>query len=66
MPVLVVNEGQQVDPAGTVTDVYEITFTIAGHPGSFNITVPKGGDAVAAAEQAINAEASTVNALYGL
>lgn len=66
MPVVSVTESQQIDAAGTLTDVYEITFTIAGRPGAFNITVPKTGDPVAAAAAAIAAEEATVNAIYGL
>jgi hypothetical protein len=66
VPVISVTEGQQVDLAGTVTDVYEIVFTVAGRPGSFTVTVPKGGDAVAAAEAAIGATASQVSDIYNL
>jgi hypothetical protein len=66
MPVVAVTESQQVDAAGTLSDVYEITFTIAGHPGSFNVTIPKSGDAVAAAEAAIAEVAGQVTAIYGL
>lgn len=61
-----VTETQQVDPAGTLTDLYEITFTIAGRPGSFTVQVPKTGDPVSAAEAAIGAEAGAVNAMYGI
>ena len=64
--MIAVTESQQVDLAGTLTDVYEITFTIQERLGSFNITVPKAGDPVAAAEAAISAEVSQVNAIYGL
>lgn len=66
MPVVAVTESQKVDPAGTLSDVYEITFTLAGHPGSFNVTVPKEGDAVAAAAAAIAEVAGEVNAIYSL
>lgn len=66
MPVLSVTEGQQVDPAGTVSDVYEITFTLSGHPGSFTVIVPKTGDAVAAANAAIQEVAAEVGGIYGI
>jgi hypothetical protein len=66
MPVVAVTESQIVDAAGTLTDVYEITFTVAGRPGSFTVTVPAGGDVVAAAAAAISAVESQVNSLYGL
>ena len=66
MPVLSVTETQNVDLAGNLQDLYEIVFTVAGRPGSFTVQVPKSGDAVAAAEAAISAEASTVAAIYNL
>lgn len=66
MPVLSVTESQQVDAAGTLTDQYEITFTVEGRPGSFTVTVPKAGDAVAAARAAIDNVTSDVLGIYGL
>ena len=63
MAVISVTQSQTIDAAGSIQDVYEITFTVAGRPGSFNVTVPKNDNAVAAAEAAISAEASQ---LYGL
>lgn len=66
MPVLSVTETQTVDLAGQLQDLYEITFTVAGRPGSFTIQVPKSGDPVAAAAAAISAEEAQVNAIYGL
>jgi len=66
MPVLSVTESQVVDAAGTLTDVYEIVFTVGSRPGSFTVQVPKNNDSVALAEAAIAAESGTVNALYGL
>lgn len=66
MPVVSVNEGQEVSAAGIVNDVYEITFTIPGKDGAFSIIVPKDSGAVAAAEAAINETVTQVNALYGL
>jgi hypothetical protein len=64
--VLSVTESQQVDPAGTLSDVYEITFTVGGHPGSFTVTIPKTGNAVADAQAAIDAVNAQVNAIYAL
>jgi hypothetical protein len=66
MPVISVTEGQQVDLAGTVQEVYEIVFTVSGRPGSFTVQVPKSGDAVAAAAAAIGEVAGEVGAIYGL
>ena len=66
MPVLSVNEGQQVSPAGTLLDVYEITFTIPGKDGAFTITVPKDAGAVAAAQAAIGETVNQVDQIYGL
>jgi hypothetical protein len=66
MPVVSVTESQRVDPAGTLSDIYEITFTLADRPGSFTVTVPKTGDAVADAEAAINEVRAQVNAIYAL
>jgi len=66
MPMLAVTESQLIDAAGTIQDVYECTYAVAGHPGSFTFTVPKSGDAVAAAEAAVSALVAQVNALYGL
>jgi len=66
MPVVAVTESQIVDAAGTLADVYEITFTVAGRPGSFTVTVPAQGDPVAAAQAAIAQREAEVNSLYGL
>ena len=62
MPVVAVSETQQVDPAGTLTDMYEVTFTITGRPGSFTVTVPKTGDPVGAVQAAIEQVDSRVQA----
>lgn len=66
MPVTSVTESQVVDAAGNLTDVYEITFTIEGNPGSFTATVPKQGDPVAAAAAAIDATRQQVSGIRGL
>lgn len=66
MPVVAVTESQNVDATGQLTDVYEITFTIEGRPGSFTVTVPKQGDPVEAARQAIAAEEANVGGIYSL
>jgi hypothetical protein len=66
VPVISVTETQDVDLAGTLHDYYEITFTVAGRPGSFTVRVPKEGDAVAAAAAAIGEVAGEVSAIYGL
>jgi hypothetical protein len=66
MPVVSVTESQTVDPAGNLTDVYEVTFTIEGRPGSFTVTVPQAGDPIAAARQAIADVEGQVGGIYGL
>ena len=66
MPVISVTETQRIDPSGTLSDLYEIVFTITGHPGSFTFTVPKTGNVVADAAAIKAEEEATINALYGL
>ena len=66
MPVVSVTESQSVDAAGQLTDVYEITVTLANRPGSFTVTVPKAGDPVAAARAAIAELEGEVGGIYGL
>jgi hypothetical protein len=66
MAVLSVTESQQVDAAGQLHDVYEITFTVANRPGSFTVSVDASGDVVAAAAAAIADVTGDVNAIYGL
>lgn len=66
MPVLAVAESQTVDPTGNLTDVYEITYSLPNRPGTFTVDVPKSGDALAAAEQAINDLTITVGGIYGI
>jgi hypothetical protein len=66
MPVVSVTESQNVDAAGQLADVYEIVYTIPGKPGSFTVDVPKSGDALAAATQAISDLNETVLGLYAI
>lgn len=66
MPTLSVTESQVIDAAGTLSDVYEITYQVADRPGSFTFTVPKTGDAVADAQAARDELVAQVNALYSL
>lgn len=66
MPVTAVTESQTVDASGQLTDVYEVTVTIEGRPGSFTVTVPKAGDPVAAARAAIAELEGEVGGIYGL
>jgi hypothetical protein len=66
VPVLSVTESQTVDAAGQLTDVYEVTFTVADRPGSFTVEVPKQGDPVAAAQEAIAAVEAQVAGIYGI
>ena len=66
MAVIAVTEDQVPDQVGNLTDVYNITFTIAGRPGSFNVQVPQAGDPIAAAREAIDALTANVVGIYGL
>lgn len=66
MAVVSVTEDQVVDLAGNLSDVYTITFTIEGRPGSFTVQVPQTGDPVAAANQAIQEVEQQVGGIYNL
>jgi hypothetical protein len=66
VPVLAVAESQNVDASNQLTDVYEITYTIPGRPGSFTVNVPKNADALAAAEAEINSLTEQVNSIYNI
>lgn len=66
MPVTNVSQDQVQDSAGNLVDVYDITFTVTGHPGTFTVQVPASGDPVQAARDAIDAQTSTVSSIYGL
>lgn len=66
MSVLSVNETQEVDAAGNLTDALEVIFTVPNQSGSFTVTVPKTGDPVAQAKAAIDAYTAQVEAIYGL
>ena len=61
-----VTEDQIPDPSGSgdLIDVFDITFTIPGHPGTFTEQVPQTGDAVTNAFNAIMAKLNTVDAIY--
>jgi hypothetical protein len=66
MPVTSVNQTQQVDAAGDIQNVYEITFTISGRSGSFTVDVPADENADANAQAAIQAIVSQVGGIYGI
>ena len=61
-----VTADQVPDAADNLVDVYDVTFTIDGKPGSFNIQVPRDPDPVGGASAAIDAEVAQVLAIYGL
>lgn len=61
-----VTADQVPDAADNLVDVYDVTFTLDGKPGSFNIQVSTSGDPVAAAEAAISAVVSQVDSIYSL
>jgi hypothetical protein len=64
--VLSVNQSQNIDAAGDITDVFEITFSIDGRTGSFTDSVPTSGDPVASAKQALDDLEAQIEAIYGL
>ena len=66
MPVTSVTESQVVDPAGNLSDVYEISFTLEGRPGTFTVTVAKGDQVVERANAAIQRVAQEVGAIFQL
>lgn len=66
MAVTSVNQDQQPDAVGNLVEVYDITFTIPGHDGSFSVTIPRAGDPVAAAKQAIDDLTAQVESIYSL
>lgn len=67
MPVLSVTMDQDIDLAGNTTDVYEITFTVAGRPGIFTERVPTNvSDPVAEAAAAIGATKAQVESIYAI
>jgi len=61
-----VTADQVPNQADDLIDVYDVTFTIDGKPGSFSVQVATSGDPVAAAETAITAMLNQVNAIYAL
>jgi hypothetical protein len=61
-----VTADQIEDPSQNLIDVYDVTFTLEGRPGTFTIQVPQSGDPVAAADAAISAMVSQVDGIYGL
>jgi hypothetical protein len=61
-----VTADQVPDASENLIDVYDVTFTLEGRPGSFTVQVPTSGDPVAAAETAIAAVVSQVGGIYAL
>ena len=66
MPVTSVTQSQTIDAAGNLQDVYEITYTLPDHPGTFTFTVPKTADAVADAQAARDALVAQVEGIYAI
>jgi hypothetical protein len=66
VPVVAVAESQTVDASGNLSDVYELTYTVPNHPGTFTVSVPKNAQALQAATDAINAGYEQINALYAI
>lgn len=60
-----VSEDQIPDQnTGDLIDVYDVNFTIDGHPGTFTEQVPLGGDTVKNVYDAVTARVAEVNAIY--
>ena len=66
MAVTNVTQDEQPDSAGNLVEVYDITFTIPGKDGTFTVTIPRAGDPVAAAQQAISDLTAQVDGIYAL
>lgn len=66
MGVTSVTESQEVDAAGNLVNTFDITYEIQGRSGTFTLSVPRTGDAVQAARDAIAELEAEVNAIYGL
>ena len=61
-----VTADQIPDASDNLIDVYDVTFTLAGQPGTFTVQVPTSGDPVAAASTAIDAVVTQVGGIYAL
>lgn len=61
-----VTADQVPDAADNLQDVYDVTFTIDGKPGSFSVQVPRDTDPVGNASAEIDAVVSQVAAIYAL
>jgi hypothetical protein len=62
-----VSSDQIENDAGNLINVYDVTFTVGGHSGSFTVQVDQSqADVVKAAAAAIQAEVDQVNGIYGL
>jgi hypothetical protein len=66
VPVLSVTESQNIDVAGQLVDVYEITYQIPNKPGVFTVDVPKAGTPLEAAIAAINSLTEVVTGMYAI
>ncbi len=67
MPVTFVSEDQNIDPnTGALVDVFSLSYTPEGHPGSFTVSAPKDASAVAVAQQNVDALNSTLDQLYAI
>jgi hypothetical protein len=65
VPVLSVEQGQDVDPAGTLLDVFTAQFTLAGKPGTFTAKVVGETDWAGRLIAEIQATAADVATVYG-
>lgn len=61
-----VTADQVQDPSDNLVDVYDVTFTIDGKPGTFTTQVSTSGDPVAAAQAQVQAIIDQVLAIYAL
>jgi hypothetical protein len=67
VPVTFVAEDQNIDPnTGALVDVFTLTYTPEGHPGSFTVDAPKNDQAVAVAQQNVDNLNATINQLYAI
>jgi hypothetical protein len=62
-----VSSDQVENDQGNLINVYDITFTVDGHSGTFAVQVDQAvPDVVAAAAAALQAETDQINSIYGL
>lgn len=65
MPVILVEQQEDQDAAGNITQHMHAQFTITGHAEPFDVTVPLTADWAAQLSAAIESLAAQVRSVYG-